>query len=255
MSGVWRFAVMGMMLLSATAAWAQTPPGQSLEQYDEANKLTTVADASGNVFYVCFDEGVEDWALTSVVSYPTVEYLELSKTKATDDGLGLLTGFTTIRVLHLEKTGVTDAGMESLQALAELEVLNLSDTAVTDEGVKQLAELENLRELRLSNTAVTDAAIESLAKLKGLKSVWLDGTKVTADGVARLRDALRTSHRLSGDAELAWSASIHYTPASADAGAEGDGAASENAADKDAGDGASPDEAKTDDASGKQDSE
>ena len=93
-----------------------------------------------------------------------IAWLNLGRTKITDDGLRHLKDLTNLSRLHLENTAITDAGVGRLRWNTALEYLNLYGTKVTDKGLDRLKTLENLRKVYVWQTAVTDAGAEAFAK-------------------------------------------------------------------------------------------
>lgn len=95
-----------------------------------------------------------------------------------------------IEYLDLSQSPVTDEGLEQIARLRRLKYLGLEKSDITDAGMAHLAALHGLEDLRLSVTDISDAGLTSLEKLSRLKSLSLLSTKVSAEGVARLASAL-----------------------------------------------------------------
>lgn len=108
----------------------------------------------------------DEQILSARVVAPNIAHLDLSRTKATDAALALVT------------------------ATPKLVRLDLSNTAIGDEGLKQLKGLKELRYLNLHDTAVTDAGLASLKELTTLDAVYLWQSKVTEQGAKQLQSAL-----------------------------------------------------------------
>jgi hypothetical protein len=66
------------------------------------------------------------------------EYLNLSRTPVTDQGLRHLAGCSNLKTLFLRKTRVTDAGLRRLHRMSSLHVIWLTGTEVTPDGVREL---------------------------------------------------------------------------------------------------------------------
>lgn len=100
---------------------------------------------------------------------PYITWVELGRSKVTDEGLAVIAKMQNLERLHLENTVVTDAGIAQLAGLARLEYLNLYGTKVTDTGIAKLAGLKSLRKLFLWQTAATKDGARSLeAAIPGL---------------------------------------------------------------------------------------
>jgi YHS domain-containing protein len=98
-----------------------------------------------------------------------VAWLNLAKTKVTDEGLAQIAAFPNLTRLHLENTGITDAGLKHLASLKNLEYLNLYGTKVTDAGLAQLKGNTNLQKVFVWQTPVTANGAKALQDaVKGL---------------------------------------------------------------------------------------
>jgi hypothetical protein len=69
---------------------------------------------------------------------PRFQFLDLTRTKVTDQGLKHLQGLANLRTLLLSHVAVTDAGVEELKKLKQLEYLELNGTKMTAAGLKAL---------------------------------------------------------------------------------------------------------------------
>lgn len=98
-------------------------------------------------------------------------WLNLSRTRISDEGLREFSNFENLVRLHLDNTDITDDGLEHLKDLNRLEYLNLYNAPkITDAGLEHLEGLENLRRLYLWQTQVTDdGAARLLAALPELE--------------------------------------------------------------------------------------
>lgn len=124
-------------------------------------------------------EGVESWGRHSreaplskieiffyVYPYRSVDVLERPPPIA-EKWLPVVGAFGDCKVLLLGGSPIGDAGLKHLQRLSRLQYLDLSDTQITDEAVAELSQMESLTVLNLC------------------------GAKLSADGIQRLRCALR----------------------------------------------------------------
>jgi hypothetical protein len=99
----------------------------------------------------------------------------------------LLTTDKNFQFLDLSRTRVTDEGLKELTQLKNLATLLLSGTKVTGQGLKGLVQVESLD---LSETPVTDDTARELMSHKRLLWLCLRDTKVTAAAVHEIRNAL-----------------------------------------------------------------
>jgi len=91
-------------------------------------------------------------------------WLNLSRTKVTNEGMKTVAQLTTLRQLHLEYTAVDDGGVKALAPLEELRTLNLVGTNLRNEGLTELAVLKNLKKLFVYKTGVTHDGITQFAQ-------------------------------------------------------------------------------------------
>jgi hypothetical protein len=118
--------------------------------------------------------------------------LMLNNCPITDDGLASLEGKHNLRWLELRKTKITDEGIKHLRG-TDLEELDLSATKVDDAGLANLGEIDlpNLKTLALEGLGkVTDEGISHLSRFKSLEFLSLAGTKVTPTGMRHLKGKL-----------------------------------------------------------------
>ena len=97
---------------------------------------------------------------------PLADYivsLDLTNSKVTDEGLGLLLQMKNLEKLNLEGTkAVTSAGIAKLKPLEKLSYLNLVRVRMDDTLIDTLIGMENLREVYLYQSGLTEDAIARL---------------------------------------------------------------------------------------------
>jgi uncharacterized membrane protein len=91
-----------------------------------------------------------------------VLWLDLGRTRISDQGLEKVARLPNLTRLHLQQTLVGDAGLSHLAALERLEYLNLYGTAITDEGLMKLSSLTRLRALYVWRTSASAAGVSRL---------------------------------------------------------------------------------------------
>lgn len=91
-------------------------------------------------------------------------WLNLARTKVTDDGIASLSKYGLLSRLHLENTAITDKSSIHLSKLSNLEYLNLYGTQISDASIPHLQKLGKLNKLFLWQTKVTAHGAESLKK-------------------------------------------------------------------------------------------
>ncbi len=92
-----------------------------------------------------------------------ISHLDLSRTKVTDRGMGVLRSFYNLTWLSLRMTSVGDDALTALNKLPSLWYINLVGTEVTDKGIQTLAAIPSLKEIYLWNSKVSD---DGAAKLQ-----------------------------------------------------------------------------------------
>jgi hypothetical protein len=118
--------------------------------------------------------------------------LLLNDCPITDTGLAALESKPNVRWLELRKTKITDEGMKHLRG-TDLELLDISATKVDDAGLAALGEIDlpNLRIFAVENCQnVTDEGISHLARFKSLEFLSIAGTKVTPNGKRHLKEKI-----------------------------------------------------------------
>ncbi|MGE0143145.1 MAG: c-type cytochrome domain-containing protein [Planctomycetota bacterium] len=153
---------------------------------------------------------------------PTLVWLNLARTKVSDEGLAAVAKFPRLRRLNLANTSVGDAGLAHLRGLRELEYLNLYGTKVSDEGITALAELKSLEKLFLWQSAVSDEGAKKLSA--ALPSTRIDLGREAETMIAEAAKAkaeAEAAAKAKADAEAA-------AKAEAEAKAKADGAAIAN---------------------------
>ena len=129
-----------------------------------------------------------DTEVRALLKYgPSIQWLNLTGSKITDNILGDLARMPSLVGLNLARTAITDAGFAELANAERLETLCFKKTAITDAGLACLVDLPNLRNIDMRHTTVTDAGIKTLRKMPQLQQVFLTGAE---GNVVRLRDEL-----------------------------------------------------------------
>lgn len=80
--------------------------------------------------------------------------------------------------LDLARSRVTDEGLKSVGRMRNLERLHLENTAVTDTGLAELGRLTKVEYLNLYGTAVTAGIFDTLQNMRDLKKLYLWQTRV-----------------------------------------------------------------------------
>jgi hypothetical protein len=126
----------------------------------------------------------------ATLSELNLEWLDLSGSQVTNEGLMTLAKLKGLRRLGLADTSVSDKELEALADLRQLEWLSLSGTRVTDRGLETLAaRFKTLRWLNLDGTKVTDQGLTHLEGLDKLEWLYLRNTAVSDEAIEQLKRA------------------------------------------------------------------
>ena len=107
-----------------------------------------------------------DAAIDVAAQLPNLEFLDLTQTRISSDGLAPLT------------------------KLPALQTLILNGTAVSSQGLAPLAQIKTLKWLFLGDTPIDDTAVVHLKQLGNLDELFVRGTRISADGVGILQAAM-----------------------------------------------------------------
>ncbi|HUE71435.1 MAG TPA: DUF1570 domain-containing protein [Pirellulaceae bacterium] len=133
---------------------------------------------------------VTDAGMKHLAGCTNLAWLDLSLTRAGDEGLASIKDCRQLKQLFLEGTKITDASLPLIGGLKELEELDLSAVRVSDEALAALANLKKLKVLYLTNSPVSDQCLTHLKGLKLLETLETSGTKITPAGRKNLKLSL-----------------------------------------------------------------
>ena len=106
-------------------------------------------------------------------SLPSLEKLDLARTRISNAGIVELAKLTSLRELNLAYAELNDEGLAALSGLRQLERLNLDSTNVTDGGIAVLAGFRQLRHLDMYHSLLTAKGLAELrAASPALKVIW-----------------------------------------------------------------------------------
>ncbi len=137
----------------------------------------------------------------SETNYLSVSFV--NATTATDDDLKLLLPLKDqLLWLNVGRTKITNEGLKIIGQLLNLTHLNLEYTSVDDAGMKELQTLSTVTSLNLVGTEVSDVGLEYLWTLKSLKKIYLFQTNVTAAGISSMMKTLPAAEVDTGRYQL-----------------------------------------------------
>jgi len=132
---------------------------------------------------------ISDRSIGLLKKHPSVVFVQMSRTRITDDGLAELASIPSLKAIDLYTNWlITDRGVERLRALRpDLVIRAFVLTPWIDvrsaEELAALAPRRKLNRLRLVGAANTDHVIAQLKNHDGLTFVALTHTSITDDGL------------------------------------------------------------------------
>jgi hypothetical protein len=170
-------------------------------------------DAAGAIVAVNLrGSWINDVEMIDLARLPSLEQLDLSHTRITDEGMlhlkpalriadlnlyyaELITdqGMTAIRDwkrlkrLNLRGTRISDGTLQIVSRMTGLEALDIANTQVTDNGLDYLLTLTNLRELAIGRSRLSDNALAVLRMLPTLTYLDLSGARAAPPDLVRRR--------------------------------------------------------------------
>jgi Leucine-rich repeat (LRR) protein len=127
---------------------------------------------------------ITDQGMLEIKNLPGVTELNLYFAEyLTDEGLTAIKGWKKLRRLNLHGTKVSDTGLEHISGITALESLNVGSTLMTDVGLERLTMLSNLKELTMGGNELGDAGLQALRQMPGLTFLDLSGRQGTDKNV------------------------------------------------------------------------
>ena len=141
-----------------------------------------VSTADGNALSALRQKGILILPVGTETNYLSVSFVNARS--ATDADLQLLLPLKKqLLWLNLGRTKITDEGLKVVAQLSVLRQIHFNNTSITDEGIKQLSPLTELNYINLVGTKITDTGLSHLSALKKLKSIFVYQTAVTSEGL------------------------------------------------------------------------
>lgn len=147
---------------------------------------------------LCHNTSITDLTLKNINQNfsHSLEELDVSSTKITDEGISFLKDCQKLEKLRLSKTAISDKGLLFLKACKQLKSIGLNGTTITGEGLSFLKDCKQLAGIGLSGTMITDQYGFHLSKLISLNSLYLGETQITDEFMYSLQN-LKNLHFLS----------------------------------------------------------
>src|SRR3954451_5086235 len=131
---------------------------------------------------------VTDTDLRRLTRLPSLNYLDLSLTHITDQGMQELKGLRGIVELNLYFAEyVTDEGLAAIKEWKKLRRLNVHGTKVSDTTLEHISGITSLESLNVGSAMITDVGLERLSTLPNLKELTMGGNELGDAGLQALR--------------------------------------------------------------------
>lgn len=131
---------------------------------------------------------VNDSELIELAAMPSLERLDLSHTRISDEGLLLLRPARRIQSLNLlYAEQITDQGMNAIKTWRELRHLNVRGTRIADGTLQVASGLTRLEALDVSATGITENGLDHLVALANLKRLEIGRNRLREESLAMLR--------------------------------------------------------------------
>jgi hypothetical protein len=129
--------------------------------------------------------------------------VDLRGTWVTDTDLRRLNRFPSLNYIDLSLTHITDQGMQELKSLRGIVELNLYFAEyVTDEGLAAIKEWKKLKKLNIHGTKISDTTLEHISGIASLESVNVGSAMLTDVGLERLTTLPNLKELTMGGNEL-----------------------------------------------------
>ena len=173
------------LLLPWPALAARTPQPEWIARLGG----TVETDKAGEIVAVQLrGTWVNDSELLDLAALPSLERLDLSHTRISDEGLLFLRPAKRIRELNLlYAEQITDQGMNAIKQWGELRSLNVRGTRIGDGTMAVASGLPQIESLDVTGTAITENGLDSLIPLVKLKRLEMGRNRLREDSLVILR--------------------------------------------------------------------
>lgn len=110
----------------------------NIKQYDKS-MLEELANLKDQIINLRMsNQAINDYDLQNLIPFKNLRYLQIEKSKITDEGMDAIARITSLEQLNLYGTNISDKGLEKLQSSTNLKVLYLWKTNTTLAGISRL---------------------------------------------------------------------------------------------------------------------
>ena len=125
------------------------------------------------------DQGMQELKNLAGISELDLRFAEY----VTDEGLAAIKGWKKLKTLDIHGTKISDTTLEHISALVTLESLNVGSAMLTDVGLERLTTLPSLKQLTIGGNELGDAGLQSLRQIPTLTYLDLSGRQGTDSNV------------------------------------------------------------------------
>ena len=183
------YLMFGLALCAAASLpAAEVKPGGDVHWVEEAGGKV-IHDNAGRITGVDLSASwVTDTDLRKLLLLPDLNYLDLSLTRITDQGMSEiknLPGIVELSLYYAEY--VTDEGLAAIKGWKHLKRLNVHGAKVSDTTLDHISGITTLESLNIGSAMITDVGLERLVSLPNLKELTIGGNKLGDAGLQALR--------------------------------------------------------------------
>jgi internalin A len=192
MTWEWRFilpALLGCVTwIGAPASAADVKTGGNTQWIEDLGGAV-IRNAEGRVTGADLrGSWVTDTDLRQLNQLPDLNYLDLSLTRITDQGMQEIKNLRGIVELNLYFAEyVTDQGLAAVREWKKLKRLNVHGAKVSDTTLEHISGITTLESLDMGSTMLTNIGLERLTTLPNLKQLTMGGTELGDAGLQALR--------------------------------------------------------------------
>ena len=135
-----------------------------------------------------------DRDLRLVAKVPTLQRIDATSSKITNEGLSVLLQLPHLSLLDVSGTGITNVGLETIARLPKLRMLNVSRTDVSDNGLRSLTSIKTLTGLSIEGCPVSSSGLMQFAGHGELRFLGINGVAMSIEELRALSGALPDVH-------------------------------------------------------------
>ena len=177
-----------VLLLPCLLAAAEVKNGMESQWIEDLGGVV-IRDTQGRITGVDLrGTWVTDTDLRKLNQLPDLNYLDLSLTRITDQGMQEIKNLRNIVELNLHFAEyVTDEGLAAIKEWKKLKRLNVQGTKASDTTLDHISGITALETVNVGSVMLTDVGLERLSTLTNLKELTMGGNELGDAGLQALR--------------------------------------------------------------------